>query len=338
MRLIALGCVLVLSACVSSRPAPVVDRQAPVVASGPVTEAGYVVKRGDTVYSIARQHGVDPRDLIAWNQLAPSAPLAIGQVLQVKAPGESPTTTLAVNPAISTTTIEGKPLAPPTGANIASNPAAPVSSSTASSTSSTTTAVPAASAIAGGVLKTQPKPLKLPYSEQNVISIQRAEAPSTPQAAPPTANEGPPTTATDAAKRDATLTDTAAVANYDGIEWSWPAAGKLTGRFGEAGNKGIEISGRIGDPIYAAAGGKVTYSGAGVRGYGNLIIIKHNDKYLSAYAHNQNLLVKQWQTVKKGQKIAEMGTSGTDSPKLHFEIRLLSKPVDPETYLPPRRD
>jgi lipoprotein NlpD len=120
------------------------------------------------------------------------------------------------------------------------------------------------------------------------------------------------------------------------VGWIWPSAGTLLAGFDEAKNKGLDLGGKVGDPVYAVGDGRVVYSGAGLRGYGNLIILKHNNTYLSAYAHNQTLLVKEDQSVRKGQKIAEMGASDTDKVKLHFEIRRLGKPVDPVRYLPAR--
>ena len=120
------------------------------------------------------------------------------------------------------------------------------------------------------------------------------------------------------------------------VGWIWPAQGTLVAGFDEAKNKGLDISGKSGDPVVASADGRVVYSGAGLRGYGNLIILKHNNTFLTAYAHNKLLLVKEDQTVKKGQKIAEMGNSDADKVKLHFEIRRQGKPVDPAKYLPAR--
>lgn len=120
----------------------------------------------------------------------------------------------------------------------------------------------------------------------------------------------------------------------DDIAWIWPAQGKLITGFDEVKNKGYDIDGKAGDAIIASADGRVVYAGAGLRSYGNLIILKHNNTYLTAYAHNQTLLVKEDQTVKKGQKIAEMGNSDADRVKLHFEIRRQGKPVDPAKYLP----
>jgi lipoprotein NlpD len=116
----------------------------------------------------------------------------------------------------------------------------------------------------------------------------------------------------------------------------WPAQGPVSSSFDDSKNKGIDISGKTGDPVLAAADGKVVYSGAGLRGYGNLIIVKHSNTYLTAYAHNQALLVREDQSVKKGQKIAEMGNSDSEQVKLHFELRRLGKPVDPVKYLPSR--
>ena len=125
-------------------------------------------------------------------------------------------------------------------------------------------------------------------------------------------------------------------ATEDDIAWIWPAQGKLIAGFDEVKNKGFDIDGKAGDPIVAAGDGRVVYAGAGLRGYGNLIILKHNNTFLTAYAHNQTLLVKEDQTVRKGQKIAEMGSSDADRVKLHFEIRRQGKPVDPARYMPAR--
>ncbi len=122
----------------------------------------------------------------------------------------------------------------------------------------------------------------------------------------------------------------------DDINWIWPATGAVTGNFDGTKNLGIDIDGKAGDPVLASADGTVVYVGAAVRAYGNLIILKHNNSYVTAYAHNQTLLVKEDQAVKKGQKIAEMGSSDADRVKLHFELRRLGKAVDPVKYLPAR--
>lgn len=120
----------------------------------------------------------------------------------------------------------------------------------------------------------------------------------------------------------------------EAVSFQWPTRGNVLAGFDEVKNKGLDIAGKAGDPVLAAADGKVVYAGSGLRGYGNLVIIKHNNTYLTAYAHNQSLLVKEDQAIKRGQKIAEMGNSDADQVKLHFEIRRQGKPVDPAKYLP----
>ena len=128
----------------------------------------------------------------------------------------------------------------------------------------------------------------------------------------------------------------AALPAGDAVNFIWPAQGAVVANFDEAKNKGVAIGGKVGDPVLAAADGRVVYAGAGLRGYGNLIILKHNNTYLTAYAHNQALLVREDQAVKQGQKIAEMGSSDADRVKLHFEVRRQGKPVDPIAFLPRR--
>ena len=150
-----------------------------------------------------------------------------------------------------------------------------------------------------------------------------------PATSPVTASTSAPPTA--AASAPAPLP--APSAAEDAISFQWPARGNLISGFDESKNKGLDIGGKVGDPVVAAADGRVVYAGAGLRGYGNLIILKHNNTYLTAYAHNQTLLVKEDQAIKRGQKIAEMGNSDADQVKLHFEIRRQGKPVDPAKYL-----
>jgi len=122
----------------------------------------------------------------------------------------------------------------------------------------------------------------------------------------------------------------------DDLSWVWPASGPVASGFDETRSKGVAITGKAGDPVLAAADGRVVYAGSGLRGYGNLVIVKHNATYLTAYAHNQTLLVKEDQVVRRGQKIAEMGSSDAERVQLHFEIRKQGKPVDPARLLPPR--
>lgn len=122
----------------------------------------------------------------------------------------------------------------------------------------------------------------------------------------------------------------------DDVGWMWPAGGAVIAPFDEGKSKGLGIAGKAGDPVLAAADGRVVYAGSGLRGYGNLVILKHNNTYLTAYAHNQTLLVKEDQAVRRGQKIAEMGSTDAERVLLHFEIRRQGKPVDPAKLLPPR--
>ena len=122
----------------------------------------------------------------------------------------------------------------------------------------------------------------------------------------------------------------------ENLDWTWPAAGPVGTPFDDNKSKGLAITGKVGDPVVAAADGRVVYAGAGLRGYGNLVIVKHNATYLTAYAHNQTLLVKEDQVVRRGQKIAEMGSSDADRVQLHFEIRRQGKPIDPAKLLPTR--
>lgn len=331
----------IISGCASKSPAQVVERAQPARKSPPprvirVREpdwrpAMHVVERGDTLHAIALAYGYDYRELAEFNGIAPPYIIRIGQELKLPGAGTASQTAPGVAvtaPLKQAGAIEGKPL---------------------------TEAAEAKTAI-----KTQPKALKLPYSPEALIQIAElerlqdqperpvttvAEVPGVkiepkpetfkPESAkaetakpkglsddhkPPQAGEAKPEEGNDA--------------DEVSIEWVWPASGKVLAGFNEGGSKGIDIGGRSGQPVVAAAPGKVVYSGNNLRGYGNLVIIKHNKTYLSAYAHNSRILVKEGQTVSRGQKIAEMGKTDADNVKLHFEIRRLGKPVDPLKYLP----
>lgn len=189
----------------------------------------------------------------------------------------------------------------------------------------------------GQVLRVVP-----PVSEEGVVAkpVASSKVSSTPlqsqtQSQTPSAAKNEPSPA--AASAPAAVQESVAKSGEDEVSFAWPAKGAIVGGFDESKNrKGLDIGGTAGDPVLAAAEGRVVYAGGGLRGYGNLIILKHNNTYLTAYAHNQSLSVKEDQTVKKGQKIAEMGSSDADSVKLHFEVRKLGKPVDPAQYLPAR--
>lgn len=179
----------------------------------------------------------------------------------------------------------------------------------------------------GQVLRVVP-----PVSSEVVVKpVAKPQVVTSPASAPQAAASEPatPTSAPASAVSKPALPE-------DDINWIWPANGTILAGFDEVKNKGVDIGGKAGEPVLAAADGRVVYVGAGLRGYGNLIILKHNNVYLTAYAHNQTLLVKEDQSVLKGQKIAEMGSSDADRVKLHFEVRRQGKPVDPTKYLPAR--
>ena len=165
----------------------------------------------------------------------------------------------------------------------------------------------------------------------------------------PASTNMPPATKADQATKDSnkpapvkpvdempSTSSATAAALADGVKFAWPAKGKVVAGFNDSSNKGINIAGKMGEPVDAAAEGKVVYAGSGLRGYGNLVIVKHENNYLTAYAHNSKILVKEGETVKRGQRIAEMGDSDADSVMLHFEVRRQGKPVDPLKFLSQR--
>jgi lipoprotein NlpD len=324
--------VLLLAACMTRPPAPVTER-APLLQDGaaiapplPATPARerdsrpptYTVKPGDTLAQIALAHGLDYRDLAAWNSIENPNVIRVGQVLVVGAPGQS-TTAPAAGSAVTAPLITAAPVAPK-GAEATPSLGSPILPSGRGNTAT---------------FKAEPKAVKLPYSDQALAQLQAptpaaaAPAPALQNAAAPPPAAGPAAPPRPDAARVPELDD-------DHLGWVWPTSGKVVAAFSETANlKGIDIAGKAGQPVVASAGGKVVYAGTGLRGYGKLIIVKHNNTYLSAYAHNRDILVKEGQQVSKGQKISEMGDTDADQVKLHFEIRRLGKPVDPVKYLPP---
>ena len=185
------------------------------------------------------------------------------------------------------------------------------------------------------VLRVAPPMMELAANRQTKPVMAQNPTPantSTSNTPTPTASSAPASSASNAA------TNASAPVNVsdDGMTFAWPHPGPVLAGFDEAKNKGLDFAGKAGDPVLAAGDGKVVYAGSGLRGYGNLIILKHNNTYLTAYAHNQTLLVKEDQSVTKGQRIADMGSSDSDRVKLHFEIRKQGKPVDPAKLLPAR--
>jgi lipoprotein NlpD len=186
------------------------------------------------------------------------------------------------------------------------------------------------------IIKEQPKLVKYAYSAAAMAQIDRVQEQTQPEAITAAKDENVPKPEAKVDSQDDSSTDdTADEGEEDALDWSLPAQGKLIGQFSESANrKGIDIAGKLGQPVLASAPGKVVYSGSGLRGYGKLIIIKHNKTYLSAYAHNDKVLVKEGQSVTRGQKIAEMGNTDANQVELHFEVRRFGKPVDPAKYLP----
>jgi lipoprotein NlpD len=188
------------------------------------------------------------------------------------------------------------------------------------------TAVAARAVTPPGKVETRPLEAKPAASAPATAAAPQASAATAPAAVPPPAVQAVSTPPTPAPVRD----------GDEELAWTWPASGAVIGSFDEPRSKGLAIAGKAGDPVYAAADGRVVYAGSGLRGYGNLLIVKHNNTYLTAYAHNQVLLVKEDQAVRRGQKIAEMGATDAERVQLHFEIRRQGKPVDPAKLLPAR--
>ena len=258
----------------NSSKAPVVDRShaAQQRQYNPVTTGQYVVRRGDTLYSIAFRFGWDWKALAARNNIYSPYVIVPGQVIRFSNSGQA--TAVARTPT--------------------STKKAPVAAR-----------APVVVAAKKTVTVAQNKPVA---AAKPVTRITTAKQTSTPVAA---GQQG---------------------------KWLWPADGTLVSVFSSntSLNKGVDIAGKLGQPIVATADGSVVYAGSGLRGYGELVIIKHNDTFISAYGHNRRLLVNEGQAVKAGQQIAEMGSTGTEQVKVHFEIRRQGKPVDPLQYLPKR--
>jgi lipoprotein NlpD len=355
----ARGCVLCLAllvaACASRAPAPVTERPPPpprtVTAAPPAPQPSaireappepepqpqtYTVKRGDTLHAIALDHGLDYRELAAWNNLENPNLIRVGQVLRLTAPGDPGSTAAPAAAGVVTTPLRSAPAIPGDARPVPSPSAQPLVMPGPRSADN---------------YKSAPKAIKEPYTEQAVRDVQRASAaapaaapavaPAAVVQAPPAAAAPPAVPATTPEPKptppDAPAAKAAAPPAVDsGIDWVWPATGKVITGFSDTANlKGIDIAGKAGQPVLASAAGKVVYAGTGLRGYGKLVIVKHNADYLSAYAHNREILVKEGQQVTKGQKIAEMGNTDSDQVKLHFEIRQRGKPVDPLRFLPP---
>lgn len=307
----------ILSACsTETRQAPVIDRPAtsatnnryrpvtPPASPAPVVadtrtdlRTTYTVRRGDSLIQIALDHGQNYRDLAAWNNLADPNDIKVGQVLRV-APPDRPGALAATGSAIVTSPIAMPGIDKP---GPGSNPSM---------------------AQAPAPKKVVPRVDKKPAGDTGV-----ADADDNPKA-------------TDVVRplpsRPAVAGAASSTGDEERLSWIWPADGRIVATFDDGRNKGIDIAGKAGQQVMAAGAGKVMYAGSGIRGYGNLVIVKHSNNLLSAYAHNRAILVKEGQIVTRGQTIAEMGDSDADTVKLHFEIRQQGKPVDPSKFLPSR--
>ena len=324
---IGLGVVVLLSlaGCMTGSPAPVSERGAARVRTAteparpatpqiaPSTNGLHTVQRGDTLYAIAFANSLDYREIARWNQLESPDRILVGQVLRLTAPSSGvEIQALDAEPAPTAMPLEGGPLN-----------ARPLPDTTTLSTN----------LVADPNLVTTPQAVLLPYSDANwaqvsagpgTVAVAIKPVPSAPTPAP-SSPVTPPKPPVSSAATSGTVDS-----------WIWPTDGALLGRFGAAGGKGIDIAGTRNAAVKAVAPGKVVYSGSGLRGYGRLLIVKHAGEYLSAYAHNETILVKEGDVVTAGQQIALMGDSDADRVKLHFEIRRYGKPLDPLNYLPER--
>ena len=276
----------------------------------------YKVNKGDTMFLIAYLAGIDVKELAALNNMTEPYSLSLGQTLKISNCGTKTVTTTV-------------PVKQPVAATTTTTAAVP-----ATSAEPAVTYTPGANGTQIGSDGTIIGPIK---SGAGVANSAPAMVPiaTTPVAPAPTPSA--PTTPVD--NTNSTPINAHVVAPIaSNVAWQWPTSGNIIQGFSDTdgGNKGIDISGSRGQSVKAAASGRVVYAGNALRGYGNLIIIKHNDDFLSAYAHNDKILVTDQQEVKAGQEIAKMGSSGTNTVKLHFEIRYKGKSVDPVRYLPRR--
>lgn len=292
-------CALLLAGCASTydaAQAPVETRNLPRRSLEPAPEGYYRIQPGDTLVRIADSFRLNWREVARWNQLSDPNQLEAGALLRVTPPPAPAVAAAQATPAPAAQRVVVKPVDGASGPAKA-QPLKPVAGQDGAAATE-----PAPTAEANGS-PTLPRPAS---------AVQNAQP------------EPPPGPSEEAR----------AAARADGVNFVWPAKGDVVATFDGKTNKGIGIGGEAGSPVTAAADGRVVYAGSGLRGYGNLVILKHNDTLLTAYAHNQVLLVKEDQEVKQGQTIAQMGSSDADRVKLHFEIRRLGKPVDPLAYLP----
>lgn len=323
MRFVVVFLMLLLTACETNPPAPVIERATTTKPKPPEakpTDAktaaakdwrpdSHIVKKGDTLFGIGLEYGIDYKEIAAANYIAAPYPIKIGQIIDLR----SFKTKVASAPEPNNGAGAGE------DGGVVVSPIKIEPAVTGDKTVAETKPIPSA---VTPVLN-EPKALREPY---RLEALNRASA-------KPIANKPTETKPTDAKPIETKPADSNAGGDDESIVWAWPTQGKVTAGFNEASNKGIDIAGKTGQAVNAASAGKVIYSGSDLRGYGKLVIIKHNKTYLSVYAHNSKIVVKEGQAVTAGQKIAEMGNTDSNSVKLHFEIRRLGKSVDPAKYL-----
>ena len=307
--------------------------------------ASYTVKRGDTLYSIAFRSGMDFRKVADANGIFAPYTIYPGQLIFLTE--QNPARPISISPAVAESGSASPSISAPTPAPRPVPVPVPVP---APAHGSSTVYAPAPAPAPVPV----PVPVPVPgRQDPNVytpphanpvfpaVSVTESIPASAPVAVPAAAPEPAPelvpapASSVGVPEVDKPLPTDTFVSGPVKV-WLWPAVGPLTRGYSESVHKGIDIGGARGDPIVAVAAGKVVYSGTGIVGFGELLIIKHNEEYLSAYGHNDRLLVTEGQTVTAGQVIAEKGSSGTDTVKLHFEIRMEGKPIDPQRVLPKR--
>ncbi|MFQ3787946.1 peptidoglycan DD-metalloendopeptidase family protein [Halomonas sp. A29] len=321
----------------------------------------YTVETGDTLYGIAWRHDMDYRDLARLNQIGPPYRIEPGQQLRLSdgaaapsgegRPSESGAPQVATATALgggTGTQAAGDDWLMPDEETIERNRRLTAEPLDERADVPSDTAIAGAQSVAGAptqmepqappepeprvepevAVAAQPEPEPEPEPQPQPQPQQEPEA--QPQADAGTQVAGEPERQPESSGRTYTPVDE--------VPWQWPADGELVGRFGEGGSitAGIDIAGQKGQPVRAAGPGIVVYAGSGVRGYGNLILLKHNDQYLSAYAHNDSLRVTENDVVEAGQVIATMGDSDAESARLHFEVRKDGQPQDPLKYLPER--
>ena len=322
-----------LAGCASNPPAPVVDLSLPnenvpaSATSAPPVQAGYRVVRGDTLYSIAFKHGIDYRDLAAWNGIASPYRIFVGQDLRLSAP-------------VQTAPLAARPMAEPQPGQAVTTGITDTATTTPLASSAAATRPSAFESLPAQPVAAPTEPALAQSAPTETPLPKPVEAPpKPPQAAPaPKPAETPPPVKPAIVPAPPKPADNAAQLNAGGVTWRWPADGKVVGTYlaGDQTKQGLDIAGSAGDAVRAAADGEVVYSGNGLIGYGELIIVKHNANFLSAYGHNRKRLVKEGDRVKAGQEIAEMGSTSASRDELHFEIRKNGKPVNPLDYLPAR--